>query len=102
MYHLRSNSSFRPGEQPTNFKAGFGLHLGWLPPSLCRLSPLQVSPEDFAKLVECIAEADFDKCNDVPAGHRDGYLINPLGGIAVDMIGPTRYTLRGPKHVQFC
>ena len=51
-------------------------------------------PEEFAKLVECIAEADFDKCNDVRAGDRDGYLINPLGGIAVDMSGPTRYILK--------
>ena len=42
----------------------------------------------FAALLECIAGAEFDKCEQVPSGDADGYLINPLGGMAVDMAGP--------------
>lgn len=54
------------------------------------LSPLQVDPAAFAALTECIAESDFEKCDNVPSGDDDGYLINPLGGMAVDMAGPSR------------
>lgn len=53
-------------------------------------APLQVDPAAFAALTECIAEADFEKCDSVPSGDDDGYLINPLGGMAVDMAGPSR------------
>lgn len=45
----------------------------------------------FASLTECIAEASFEKCEQVPAGDSNGYLIQPLGGIAVGMAGPARY-----------
>lgn len=50
----------------------------------------QVVPEAFEALVECIAEGDFDKCEQVPAGDENGFLIQPIGGIAVDMAGPAR------------
>ena len=51
----------------------------------------QVDPAAFDLLVECIAEGDFDKCEEVPAGDGAGFLIQPIGGLAVDMAGPTRY-----------
>lgn len=44
-------------------------------------------------LTECIYEGDFDKCEKVPAGEDGGFLIQPLGGIAIDMAGPARYVL---------
>ncbi|CAN0414811.1 unnamed protein product, partial [Scytosiphon promiscuus] len=48
----------------------------------------QVDPAAFDLLVECIAEGDFDKCEEVPAGDGAGFLIQPIGGLAVDMAGP--------------
>ena len=45
----------------------------------------------FDALIECIAEGDFDTFEQVPAGDEDGFLVNPLGGIAVDMAGPAGY-----------
>lgn len=50
-----------------------------------------MDPDAFDALVECIAEGDFDKCEQVPAGNDDSFLIQPIGGIAVDMAGPARY-----------
>lgn len=49
---------------------------------------LQVDSEAFAAFTECIAEGDFGKCEQVPAGDENGFLVNPLGGLAVDMAGP--------------
>lgn len=46
--------------------------------------------EAFKALIECVSEANFDKCELVPAGDETGYLINPLGGLAVDMAGAAR------------
>lgn len=58
-------------------------------PLFLSLSPtLQVDREAFTALTECIAEGDFGKCAQVPAGDEDGFLVNPLGGLAVDMAGP--------------
>lgn len=51
----------------------------------------QVDPDAFNALVECIAEGNFDTCEQVPAGVENGFLIQPIGGIAVDMAGPARY-----------
>ena len=45
----------------------------------------------FDALIECIAEGDFDTCQEVPAGNDDGFLVNPLGGLAVDMAGAAGY-----------
>ena len=59
----------------------------------CALDPvrhLQVDPTAFDALVECVASADFDICEQVPAGGTEN-LENPLGGIATDMAGPARY-----------
>lgn len=52
---------------------------------------LQVDPAAFDLMVECIAESDFNKCEKVPAGESNGFLIQPVGGMAVDMAGPARY-----------
>ncbi|CAN0483879.1 unnamed protein product, partial [Scytosiphon promiscuus] len=48
----------------------------------------QVDTEAFDALTECIAQGDFDTCEEVPAGDEDGFLVNPLGGLAVNMAGP--------------
>lgn len=50
----------------------------------------QVLPEAFDTLVECITQADFDICEAVPKGDPSGRLVNPLGGVSVDMAGPAR------------
>ncbi|CAN0335607.1 unnamed protein product, partial [Scytosiphon promiscuus] len=50
----------------------------------------QVDPAAFDLMVECIAESDFNKCENVPAGEENGFLIQPIGCIAVDMAGPAR------------
>lgn len=55
------------------------------------LNVLQVDPDAFAALIECIAGREFDKCDQVPAGDEDGYLVNPMGGTSVDMAGPAGY-----------
>lgn len=52
---------------------------------------LQVNPDAFDLLVECIAQSDFDKCEQVPAGDENGFPIQPIGGTAVDMAGAARY-----------
>ena len=52
---------------------------------------IQVDSEDFDALTECIADGDFDKCEQVLAGDEDGVLVNPLGGLAFDMAGPAGY-----------
>ena len=65
------------------------LHL-FLPLSLIPVT-FQVDSAAFDALIECIAEGDFDTCEQVPAGDEDGFLVNPLGGIAVDMAGPAGY-----------
>ena len=56
---------------------------------------MQVDPTAFDALVECVASADFDTCEAVPAGGTEN-LENPLGGIATDMAGPARY------HNMYC
>ena len=56
---------------------------------------MQVDPEAFDALVACVASADFDTCEAVPAGGTEN-LENPLGGIATDMAGPARY------HDMYC
>ncbi|CAN0356438.1 unnamed protein product, partial [Laminaria digitata] len=43
----------------------------------------------FASLKTCISKGDVEICELVPAGYDTGYLVNPLGGIAVDMMGPS-------------
>ncbi|CAN0552792.1 unnamed protein product, partial [Laminaria digitata] len=48
----------------------------------------QVDSVAFDALTECVAEGNFETCDKVPAGDEDGYLINPLGGLATDMAGP--------------
>ena len=52
---------------------------------------LQVDTDAFDALIECISEGDFDTCEKVPAGDEDGFLVNPLGSLAVNMAGPARY-----------
>lgn len=54
----------------------------------CFPPSLQVDPGAFAALQHCIFSGDFYACEQVPAGDESGYLINPLGGIAVDMAAP--------------
>ena len=59
----------------------------------CAFNParhFQVDPTAFGALIECVATADFDICELVAAG-GDANLANPLGGIATDMAGPSRY-----------
>ncbi|CAM9376610.1 unnamed protein product [Laminaria digitata] len=56
----------------------------------------QVDSVAFDALTECIAEGDFDKCELVPAGDDDGFLSNPLGGIAVEMAGAASHALTLP------
>ena len=51
----------------------------------------QVDPLAFDALEECIAKGGYALCEDVPSGDANGFLIQPLGGIAVDMAGPARY-----------
>lgn len=51
----------------------------------------QVDSAAFDALTECIAQGDFDTCEQVPAGDEDGFLVNPLGGLAFDMAGPAGY-----------
>ncbi|CAM9167488.1 unnamed protein product, partial [Laminaria digitata] len=57
----------------------------------------QVDPDAFAALTECIAGRDFDKCDQVPAGDEDGYLVNPMGGMSVDMAGPACSAITVPS-----
>ena len=52
---------------------------------------LQVDNDAFDALIDCISEGDFDTCEQVPAGDEDGFLVNPLGGLATNMAGPARY-----------
>ena len=54
----------------------------------------------FDALMECIVEGDFDKCDQVPARDEDGFLVNPLGSLAVDMSGPAGciYVLRKAQN----
>ena len=62
----------------------------------CALYParhFQVDPIAFEALVQCVASADFDTCELVPAGGTAN-LANPLGGTATDMAGPARYMIR--------
>lgn len=58
---------------------------------LCWIVRVQVDASAFAALTECIYEGAFDKCENVPSGEDGGFLIQPLGGIAIDMAGPARY-----------
>lgn len=55
------------------------------------LPHVQVDASAFDSLTKCIYEGDFDKCEKVPSGEDGGFLIQPLGGIAIDMAGPARY-----------
>lgn len=55
---------------------------------LYRLS--KVDEAAFEALQACTFSGDFDICEAVPAGHPDGYLVNPLGGVAASMTGPSR------------
>lgn len=50
----------------------------------------QVDETAFQALENCISKDDFDTCEGVAAGESSGFLINPIGGIAVDMMGPAR------------
>ena len=57
----------------------------------------------FDALIECVSEGDFDTCENVPAGDEDGFLVNPLGGLATNMAGPARYycgLYHAPSHEQ--
>ncbi|CAM9166878.1 unnamed protein product, partial [Laminaria digitata] len=56
----------------------------------------QVDSIAFDALTECVAEGDFGKCEQVPAGDEDGFLVNPLGGLAIDMAGPAPHALTIP------
>ncbi|CAM9232439.1 unnamed protein product, partial [Laminaria digitata] len=48
----------------------------------------QVDPTAFVALEECVAQGDFAICEQVPAGDENGFLIQPIGGTAVDFLGP--------------
>lgn len=56
--------------------------------------PRQVDAEAYAALLECVGEGTFHKCESVPAGDDAGYLVQPIGGIAVENAGPARYGFR--------
>lgn len=51
-------------------------------------SMIQVDPDAFVALQDCVFSGDFEICEGVPAGDPNGFLINPLGGHPVDMSGP--------------
>lgn len=53
--------------------------------------PLHVDEDAYQALEDCIFSGDFAACEAVPAGEPTGYLVNPVGGMAVDMAGPARY-----------
>lgn len=55
---------------------------------------LQVDPDAFDALIDCIAQGDLDPCEQVPSGDDDGFLINPIAGVGVNMGGPARYHCR--------
>ena len=61
---------------------------------------LQVDSDAFDALIDCISEGDFDTCEQVSAGDEDGFLVNPLGGLATNMAGPARYYC-GRHHAPF-
>lgn len=46
--------------------------------------------EAYTALLECVGEGSIDKCESVPAGDPAGFLIQPVGGIAVESTGPAR------------
>ena len=52
---------------------------------------LQEASAAFGALIKCISEGYFGTGEHVPGRDEDGFLVNPLGGIAVDMAGPARY-----------
>ncbi|CAM9303474.1 unnamed protein product [Sphacelaria rigidula] len=47
----------------------------------------EVDEAAFAVLQDCIISGDFDTCESIPNG-GEGYLVNPLGGMAVDLGSP--------------
>lgn len=51
------------------------------------ISCTQVDEAAFAVLQDCIISGDFDTCESIPNG-GEGYLVNPLGGMAVDLGSP--------------
>ena len=58
--------------------------------SSCVLFHSQVDADAFDALLECVTEGTYDKCETVPAGDDAGFLIQPIGGIAVETTGPAR------------
>lgn len=50
----------------------------------------QVKQGAFNDLLECVTVGDFDTCDAIKQGDPNGRLVNPLGGISVDMAGPAR------------
>lgn len=54
-------------------------------------SGAKVVPGAFAGLLACAYEGNFDTCEAIPQGDPSGFLVNPLGGLSVDMAGPSRY-----------
>lgn len=52
---------------------------------------LQVDADAYDALLECVGEGDIDKCESVPSGDDAGFLVQPVGGIAVESTGPARY-----------
>lgn len=49
-----------------------------------------MDPDAFDALLECVGGGAFDKCETVPAGDDYGFLVQPIGGIAVESTGPAR------------
>ena len=49
---------------------------------------MQVDPQAFDTLVECVTQGNFDTCESIGQGDPSGKLVNPLGGISVDLAGP--------------
>ncbi|CAM9570084.1 unnamed protein product [Ectocarpus sp. 13 AM-2016] len=58
--------------------------------------PPQVNEDTYQALKDCIFSGDFATCEAVPAGEPTGYLVNPVGGMALDMAGPANSSMTTP------
>lgn len=59
-----------------------------------------MDPDAYDALLECVGGGAYDKCETVPAGDDYGFLIQPIGGIAVENTGPARYGDYLPRRSQ--
>ena len=75
----------RPADGLQRFALVYAPHVSILkPPFPCT----QVDPQAFDTLVECVTQGNYDTCESIGQGDPSGKLVNPLGGISVDLAGP--------------